>query len=359
MKIFSLAFLWYIPIISGLLFQFLYVLPTRDCEKIQNQNKSAAANIVFKSTDDGQTWNDISQGLPGDSEEGGFFADESGLYLHAGNGIYQNNPNSTLPSWKKAFFPGKPGSIAPGKTGIYAYNYEGQILQKMNGTSVWSPAYTNFQGRIRTVFETAGGTLFIGSDNGLFKSTNSGKTWKHVHAGGWVIKLVESDGVLLATSMSGIIRSTDAGETWALVISEGGVGIDVARIRGGFAAITFSTASNTRRVRTSYDGGKTWQPIDAGLQAHTFTVQVEKPMTQLNPNDSSWNPNNTSLPEQAFLTSIVQVGKYFFCGHPKGIFRSADNGKTWKLVLPSVENKVFNLSVSGNVIYAIPRNAGC
>lgn len=117
--------------------------------------------------------------------------------------------------------------------------------------------YTNFQGQVRTVFETAAGTVFIGSDNGLFKSTNSGKTWKHVLAGGWVMKLVESNGVLVATSMRGIIRSTDNGENWALVISEGGVGIAVEHIKGGFAAITFNTHSNTRRVRTSYDGGKT------------------------------------------------------------------------------------------------------
>ena len=146
-------------------------------------------------------------------------------------------------------------------------------MQKINGTSVWSPIYTNFQEkRIRTVFETAGGTIFIGSDRGLFKSTNSGKTWKHVHAGGLVMKLVESNGVLVATSMRGIIRSTDDGENWELVISEGGVGIDVERINGGFAAITFNTQSNTRRVRTSYDGGKTWQPIDAGLPEQAFIV---------------------------------------------------------------------------------------
>jgi photosystem II stability/assembly factor-like uncharacterized protein len=212
---------------------------------------------------------------------------------------------------------------------MFAYNYWGQIVQKISGTSVWSPVYTNFKSNIRTVFETAGGAIFVGSDNGLYKSTDNGKTWKQVHAGGWVIKMVEQSGVLVATSMSGIIQSTDEGEHWSVVINEGGVGIDVARIQGGFAAITYNTASETRRVRTSYDGGKTWQPIDAGL------------------------------PPSLSITSIVQVGEYFFCGHPAGIFRSSDKGKTWKLLLPAVENKVFNLSVSGNVIYAIPSKGGC
>ena len=143
------------------------------------------------------------------------------------------------------------------------------------------------------------------------------------------MKLVESNGGLLATSQQGILRSTDEGEHWDCVISEGGVGIAVERIKGGFAAITYNTASETRRVRTSYDGGKSWQPIDAGL------------------------------PASLSIASIIQVGEYFFCGHPNGIFRSSDQGKTWQLLLPSIGNKVFNLSVSGNVLYAIPREGGC
>ena len=85
-------------------------------------------------------------------------------------------------------------------------------------------------------------------------------------------QLVESNGVLMATSMKGIIRSTDDGENWALVISDG-VGLEVKRIEGGFAAITQSK-SNNRRVRTSYDGGKTWQPIDAGLTAQLSITSI-------------------------------------------------------------------------------------
>ena len=54
-------------------------------------------------------------------------------------------------------------------------------------------------------------------------------------------KLVESNGVLLTTNQQGILRSADDGENWAVVISEGGVGIDVANIKGGVAAINYST----------------------------------------------------------------------------------------------------------------------
>ncbi len=74
-------------------------------------------------------------------------------------------------------------------------------------------------------------------------------------------------------------------------------------------------------------------------------------------------------------------------GHPDGIFRSSDMGKTWTMVHPSVEKnefksgkawkmadfsvgingnvvdssdtkKEFKVYVSGSVLYALARNAG-
>ncbi|HEX8376667.1 MAG TPA: exo-alpha-sialidase, partial [Pedobacter sp.] len=311
-----------------------------------NSNESRPATLVFKSADGGQSWKDISQGLPEKLKGGGFFTNESGLYLRDGNGMYHNRPNSTSTNWKKENFPDKQ-NIAAGKTGIFAYNYDGQFLEKQNGISKWRPMYTNFKGKeVRTVFETAGGTVLISSGNSLFKSTNNGETWKQVHMGGWVKEFVESNGVLLATSQRGILRSTDDAENWEEVISEGGVGIDVEQIKGGFAAITYNSLLKSRRVRASYDGGKNWHFIDAGLPAQGFIASFLQPV-------------NTGLPMEAFITSIVQVGEDFFCAHGTGIFRSSDKGKTWKLILPSNDKKVFNLSVSGNVIYAIAGNGGC
>ena len=341
-----------------------------DSQQTQKRDMNAA-NIVFKSTDGGQTWQDICDGLPislKDDASGGrdvFFADDNGLWLTDGNGIYHSKPNFTAPFWNKEIFPNEHSSIAPGKAGIFAYNYHGGgIFQKTNGTGIWSQVFTNFPAkRVFSVSETAGGTIFIGSDKGLFKSTNSGQTWKQLNAptGG---KIVESNAVLLASCQRGILRSTDDGESWALGISEGGVGIDVERIEGGFAAIDYSTVAKTRRIRTSYDGGKTWQAIDAGLLAHGFIDPILPPVNANLPaqgfSDSTRHAKDTTvllMPE--YKTTIIQLGVNFFCGHTDGIYRSSDKGKTWKLVHPSLKGKMFILSVSGNVIYALQTESHC
>jgi photosystem II stability/assembly factor-like uncharacterized protein len=320
-------------------------------EQKQKSVQSGNANIVFKSTDGGQTWQDISKGLPENLRKDGIrgdsiFANDKGLFLRVGSELYHSTANATAPFWTKLFFPDEHSSIAPGKSGIFACNYWGVNLKKTNGTSVWSPIFENFhEPRIRSVFETAGGTIFIGIDRGFFRSTDNGKTWKHVHAGSLVGHLAESNGVLVAISNRRIIRSTDNGENWEFVTSEGSVAFDVKQVTGGFAALT-PTSANIRGVSTSYDGGKIWQPYDAGSQDKVVIDSIFR----------TWDDRPIT---QAFQTSITQVGENFFCTHPDGIFKSSDKGKTWKLLLPSIDGKVFNLFGSGNVIYAIPGKGGC
>ena len=340
MNFYILAFLLLFTISSSSL------LPDRHPDP--KTEKHGLAKIVFKSTDGGQTWQDISKGLPEnlqkDSIQGNsFFANDKGLFLRVGNGLYHSTPNATAPFWTKEIFPDQHCSIA---SGTVTNNYWGVNLKKSDGTSVWSPIFENFhEPRIRTVFETAGGAIFIGIDRGFFRSTDNGKTWKHVHAGSLVGHLAESNGVLVAISNRRIIRSTDNGENWEFVTSEGSVAFDVKQVNGGFAALT-PTSANIRGVSTSYDGGKTWQPDDAGRQDKVVIDSIFR----------TWNDRPRL---QAFQTSITQVGENFFCTHPDGIFKSLDNGKTWKLLLRSIDDKGFGFFVSGNVIYAVRSMGGC
>lgn len=293
--------------------------------------KTATANIVFQSTDGGQTWQDISAGLPVGLNPWNFFAGQGELLLLAEKGIYTSTTTSKTAQWEKDIAMDQQLiNISAAPAGLMAVSNHARFFQKLKGTDIWMPIFTDFKNAsVRTVYTAKNGCVFIGSDDGLFKSADQGKTWKHVMQNGWVIKMAESNGVLLCTNQGGILRSTDGGENWDVVLYEGGVGIDVAVIKDGFAAITYNTETEIRRVRTSADGGKTWQAIDAGL-----------PPTKL-------------------VSSIRQMGNYFYCGHPDGIYRTADRGKTWQLLLPTIGEKVFNLSVSEGVMYAVVQNGGC
>ncbi len=303
---------------------------TEPTQKCSEKAPTPTANIIFKSTDNGQTWQDVSAGLPDEESIDCFLAQNGEILLGNASGLYRSKATASNPVWEKEYMlDGEIFDVSAGQAGPYAFSSRNGFFQNIS-EGIWMPVCASLKEQhFRTIFESLNGTLFVGSDNGIFKSTDHGKTWKHVFEDGWVIKMVESNGVLICTNQQGILRSTDGGEHWDLVVTEGGVGIDVDITDGGFTAITYNTSSKTRRVRISTDSGKTWNPIDAGL------------------------------PPDASISTVRQVGKYMFCGHPEGIYRSADQGKTWELILPSIGKKVFNLSVSGNVIYAIPRSGGC
>lgn len=315
---------------------------------IINTVEPEVTNIIFQSKDGGVTWQDVSQGLPEQAQPADFFAGASELYLRVHDELYRSKSNLENPVWEKENAPNSEStSIAFNRSGVMAFNYEGKFFQKTS-SGKWLPAFSNFKKHlVRTVFETSDGALFIGSDFGLYKSVDKGQSWKQVNSEGWVMDLVESKGILIGTGQKGIMRSTDKGEHWEWVISEGGVGIAIERIEGGFAAITYNSKIHSRRMRLSKDDGKTWTTIDAGLAP------------------------------SANISSIKQVGNFLLCGHPDGIFRSSDMGKTWKLVHPGVESaltlsadtwnlfpindnrRVYELFVSNGIVYAVARKAGC
>src|SRR6478609_9069658 len=141
-----------------------------------------ATNLLFQSKDGGKTWEDVSNGLP-ETEQPDFFAGESVVYLRAKNGMYRSQNNLKTPVWEKENVPNPEStSIAFNRSGVMAYTYdEGQIYQKTPAVGNWLPIYTNFKKHlVRTIFETADGTVFVGSDHGLYKSADKGQNWKQV-----------------------------------------------------------------------------------------------------------------------------------------------------------------------------------
>lgn len=222
MKIYSLVFL--------ILFQFPFVFN----EKSEPATPKVAS-IVYKSTDGGKTWQDISEGLPeivGYQDEGvqlnSFFADDRGLYLSAGNWMYHNKQHSSSSSWSKEILPNDHRIIASdGTTGVLAYDpLNKDFLRKTMGEDQWTSTYETFQAsRPMAFLETTAGTIFIGTDRRLFRSHDAGKSWTQVDPHGWILKLIESDGIVMAATTKGIARSTDDGQNWEMLSSEEGVGI--------------------------------------------------------------------------------------------------------------------------------------
>jgi photosystem II stability/assembly factor-like uncharacterized protein len=317
-----------------------------------------AANIVYKSMDGGKSWQDVSAGLPVDVEILSVFADDSEVILGAQKGLYRSTKPPVAQGWEKDIFPvERITDISRGWAGPYVSSYDIGIFQIAPGRGIWKSMHDALKNKtVLAVLETPDRTLFVGCDSGIYKSTDSGKTWKQVFSEGMVSSLTLADGVLIGGGFRGILRSSDGGEHWDWVLTEDGMALHTGLIEGRFVAITSGLGPRGKehadplgmaanRLRTSSDGGKTWERMDAGLTQMLLRQAL----------------SNKEYPtgRPAAINAIKEVGKHLFCSLDAGIFRSADGGKTWDLVFPSDGNKSFRLAVSGNVIFAVSVNAGC
>jgi len=207
------------------------VLVTASLFSATNDVEPVAANIILQSKDGGLTWEDISSGLPANSLPEDFFAGESEVYMRVKNVMYRRKGDLKTPVWEKENALDPAGdSIAFNRSGIRASNDEGQIFQKaLPEDGAWLPVYTNFKEHsMRSVFESADGSVFLGYRYGLYKSVDNGKSWERVPRDGrimgakdvFVMQSIKKAGnYLICGHPDGIFRSSDMGKTWSKVHS--------------------------------------------------------------------------------------------------------------------------------------------
>jgi photosystem II stability/assembly factor-like uncharacterized protein len=130
-------------------------------------------------------------------------------------------------------------------------------------------------------------TVFVGTQSGVFRSTNGGRAWREVDLPvGYeaVLSLALSpdfarDGILLAgTETQGLLLSTDAGESWqrlgADVFTEA---TDAIHLAPDFSTRPEILALQAGTLFHSTDRGETWSPWRENLLAEEEVTAIRAP----------------------------------------------------------------------------------
>jgi photosystem II stability/assembly factor-like uncharacterized protein len=245
-------------------------------------------------------------------------------------------------------------------------------------------------------------TVYAGTTEGLWKTTDGGKTWKHVTNSEVVVNDVlvdprDANRVLLATDRSGVLASDNGAQTFT-ASNHGYTHRYVSSILADKdeANAMLVGVVNDREwggVFSTRDGGQSWQQKSAGLGGRdVFALQqasngaliagTNKGMFLLDRNASQWRPINNIVTEKvaarvvkgkkgakavktpavvirsvldARVSDIEVTPKSWLAATGAGLFTSSDQGKTWHGGAVLGKSDFVSVESDGDLVVAATR----
>jgi photosystem II stability/assembly factor-like uncharacterized protein len=284
---------------------------------------TTSSGVIFISTDDGASWREINTSITNAfigvfvSDGAVLFAGTVGSPVSSFSGVFRSTDDGE--TWIAAGLPGisvydllvVPGS---GNSTIYAGTDE-SVFRTTNNGEVWTLVNSGLptiapDRYIRTLASTpnpAGGVfLFAGTDAGVFRSTNDGATWSLSNTGmlsatGVRDLAANETGILYAATSTGPYLSTDNGLSWI-------------RINGDLPSFT---QFNTLELKSDGMGG---------------TIIFALPGWRSTNNGANWTfvpavPSHVLPIALGVNQSAPNGGTFYVAGH--GFYKSTDNGQSW------------------------------
>ena len=301
------------------------------------------ADHIYRSTDEGKSWTACCNGLP---------------------------PATDIRAF--AFVPN-----ASGGSSVIARSESEIFLSSDNGDN-WHTIKHNLWAGLFWSLTTAQlnadtSAIFVGTESGVFRSTNAGLTWDVVNQGlsACIVTAlgVTRTSILAGTYGNGIFRSSDQGSTWIPVNN----GLDSAFIEslqtyGGLTVNSIASFGNTLLAGTlagifrSTDEGATWTDVNNDWTRQQIWSFAKSDSTifaggsvflafRSTDDGITWNCGETSFSSGAVMALTYENGKLFAAANEGGAFRSTDNGTSWtKVYSPGQSDYAYSLTYASPYI---------
>jgi photosystem II stability/assembly factor-like uncharacterized protein len=335
---------------------------------------AGAVGKLWISSNNGESWTAVGTGLPFGVNFKNLAVNNSIICGATNGGVWvSTNKGITWQQYNNILLDKPINKLAIKGTKIFAATEAG-IFLSIDNCSTWTAVNNGINNLVVTGFVENAGKLILGTQgNGLYTSTNKGKSWSELKIGLkgqelYIQGLTSSGTYVFAATQDGLFISDDNGVTWVKAnITYGNymnIGIEEVIIIGDkILAATYVG------IFISTDNGKSWTTSNAlkdeGLYTLTqsgdnlFAGTFSGIYLSADNGDSWTNVNNgLSLTDNCIWSIVTKDEKVFFACYD-GVFVSADNGSSWKAVnngLPHLN--VFALTVSGNNIFAGTYNDG-
>ncbi|MFM8437059.1 MAG: WD40/YVTN/BNR-like repeat-containing protein [Candidatus Kapaibacterium sp.] len=365
-----------------------------DIEVIEDTIVIALSNFgLYRSTTGSSAWVSVSDSI-GDFPV--FCTSGSALYAASLVNVFRSTDNGNR--WKQL------GSEIPFAACIHADGSEiivtthyGYVYRSSDNGDTWMR-----KGKLYDVLALLRlqDTLIAGSRDGVYRSTDDGATWKEADSGFNIIDRVNALGVLgpnvvAGTRSGGLYVGTDAGRSWERIRggnvnavatsgdrlfcgSRGGIShsVDLGKnwsvAKGGVEANAFTMIGDTMFCGTnigvfrSTDQGISWTQVSSEMKHPFVRALASRAQSIFTGNDSggvyrgdnygvNWTRVSTGLMDGS-VYGLATKGKAIFASTSAGVFRSADNGESWKRVKDHPAGTLnygdYPLAISNGTVYS-------
>jgi photosystem II stability/assembly factor-like uncharacterized protein len=298
-------------------------------------------NGLFVSSDSGATWADANTGLQ-----------------------YVYGQSTHVPTVY---------SLAALGSNLFAGTYFSGVYLSTDWGSSWIQTNMGLANKNVHALCVKGGTLFAGTDGGIFSTTDNGSNWtadsSGLPAGLRVECLIAHETSIYAGTAKGVFVSTDQGMTWTGVNS----GLEYWMGQNRYVPSMVSLAAegknmyagtSARGVYASTDSGRTWKQANSVLSPLNVPALLVRDGTiyagtwgggvYLSTNDgNTWTAVNSGMGNQK-VASLAHYGPRILAGTELGLYSSSDEASTWSVLPLNLKSTSVEAFVSdGARIYTV------
>jgi photosystem II stability/assembly factor-like uncharacterized protein len=219
---------------------------------------------------------------------------------------------------------------------IFVGTDKGIFLSTDNGDS-WISRDSGMNGLNSYTFAKSDSNIFAGTEKGIYLSTNNGYSWNRINTGfeNYLVTdiVVNRSNIFVANWGQGVLLSTDNGLSWI----EKNEGITPSELFINSIAINDSNifgGSCREGVYLSKDFGNSWIKKNNGItniNVHSIIPNGENIFLATNGGIfiSSNNGDAWINKTEGNIYSMDIIGSYIFAGNEFGVYLSKDSGNNW------------------------------
>lgn len=220
-------------------------------------------------------------------------------------------------------------------------NGTGGLVQSLDGGRTWGPlpVPANPSLRALTMAPSDSERMYVGGIGGVWRSDDSGTTWRNINGVGLSSDFVESLAVdprdpdhLYAGTWRQVYRTRNGGETWNRIYQGMAVDRDIFSLTISPHDPDTILAGTCNFLYRSSDGGDSWNERRTGLERRHNRVHV-----------IAHDPRNSNV---------------LFAGTRGALYRSGDAGGEWQLVIPNVTVSGLALDADNDRLYVATEERG-